>query len=278
MRSLSFGFRGSGLTNDLSHRSQSSRLKSVPAICLAIIVVQAVLIVYRSDTLARFVALESTALHASRETSTLVTEREKSERERAKMLRDRELWEKPLEDRVPQGASWETVWPAWDCRAYGKREYWGVLRDIPEGWSAIDACMNMPVEIKGVTVRRPGRCAFVDGSPHIHGYWMVDWDQPDCKPWHRDFHDAVSQIYAPIHSCAHTFQGCTSYRSGTRRIEAQVAGIIKRKEQDWRLMCESTPLVWNQITYTSPTHCEQRVSVVSVSSQRFTGGANLFLR
>jgi len=158
-----------------------------------IVLLQAVLIC-RSDPLANFISLESTAYHASWERSALVAEREKSEQQREKMRRERELWEKPLEDRVPRGAFWEVVWPAWDCRAYGKREYWGTLRNIPDGWSAIDACMNMPVEIKGVTVRRPARCAFVEGSPHIHGYWMVDWDQTDCKPWYRDFRDAVSPI------------------------------------------------------------------------------------
>jgi len=122
------------------------------------------------------------------------SEREKLELERERLRLEREWWERAREDRVPQGAFWEGVWPAWDCRAYGKREYWGTLQSIPEGWTAMDACMNMPVEIKGVTVRRPDRCAFVEGSPHIHGYWMVDWDQPDCKPWYRDFHDAVSPI------------------------------------------------------------------------------------
>ena len=37
-------------------------------------------------------------------------------------------------------------------------------------------------------------------------------------------------------------------------------GILDRKEQDWRVMCATTPLVWDQITYTSPTHCDQRVN------------------
>ena len=170
------------------------------ALCLATILFQVVLIIYRSDSLAQFANLESAALRASMEKSALVSEREKSERERDKMRRDRELWEKVLEDRVPQDAFWEVVWPAWDCRAYGKREYWGMLQNIPEGWSAIDACMNMPVEIKGVTIRRPYRCAFVDGSPHIHGYWMVDWDQPDCKPDLKNFHDAVSLSFPFTHT------------------------------------------------------------------------------
>ena len=107
------------------------------------------------------------------------------------LRKERERWEKAREDRVPQGAFWDGVWPAWDCRAYGTREYWGILQNIPKYWTDLDACMNMPVEIKGVTLRRPYRCAYVEGSPYVHGYWMVEWDQPDCQPWHRDFHDKV---------------------------------------------------------------------------------------
>ena len=113
-------------------------------------------------------------------------------KERLALQEERERWEKAREDRVPQGAFWETVWPAWDCRSYGKREYWGVLRNIPEDWTDIDACMNTPVEINGVAVRRPHRCQYVEGSPHIHGFWMVDWDQLDCQPWHQDFNDKAS--------------------------------------------------------------------------------------
>jgi len=210
--------------------------------CLAIILLQTILMITRADPLAMFIDIESATQRVSMENSTLAVEKEKTEHERDVMGRERELWEKARENRVPQGAFWEVVWPAWDCRAYGKREYWGMLQNIPEGWSAIDACMNMPVEIKGVTIRRPYRCAFASGSPHILGYWMVDWDQPDCKPWYRDFNDV----------------GCTGYKSGKRRIEAHIVGINDRKEQDWRLLCSSTPLVWNLTTYTSPTHCEER--------------------
>lgn len=106
----------------------------------------------------------------------------KEERERLEKARD--------EQRIPQGAFWEVVWPAWDCRAFGKREYWGRLGNIPEGRSGMDACMNMPVDIKGVNIRRPYRCQYIRGS--IQGFWMVDWDQPDCKPYHQGFEDQVS--------------------------------------------------------------------------------------
>ena len=187
------------------------------------------------------------------------------EHEKVELREERERWERAREDRVPQGAFWEVIWPAWDCRAYGKREYWGELQNIPGDWTDLEACMNMPAEIKGVTVRRPDRCEYVDGSPHIHAFWMVDWDQPDCKPWHQDITDMVSGL-ANLSMSLITFhvKGCTNTGSGIRRIEAWVVGINDRPEQDWRLLCESTPFTWNHVTYKSPTHCEAGVSTVSV--------------
>ena len=124
----------------------------------------------------------------------LEDERQRLEQEKEALREERERWEKAREVRVPRGAFWDGIWPVPDCRAYGKREYWGILQNIPEGWTDVDACMNMPVEIEGVFVRRPYRCAYVEDSPHINGYWMVDWDQPDCKPWYEDFHDTVRGI------------------------------------------------------------------------------------
>ena len=138
------------------------------------------------------------AIRASKERSALAAERENSEQERERMRRDMELWEKAREDRVPHDAFWDVISPALDCLAYDKREYSAMLQNVPEGWTAVDACMSKPVEIEGVTIRRPYRCAFVDGSPHIHGYWMVDWEQLDCRPWYRDFHDVVSPRFPSI--------------------------------------------------------------------------------
>ena len=167
---------------------------------------QTVLIICRSDALALFVDLESAARRESKERFALVEERGRSEREREKLRHERELWEKEKEDRVPPNAFWEAVWPASACHAYGKREFWGTLQNIPRNWTAMDACMNTPVEIDGVTIRRPYRCTFVRGSPHIHGRWIVNWDQTDCKPWYRDFHDAVSPMFPSIRTlwlCSH---------------------------------------------------------------------------
>ena len=191
-------------------------------ICLVVIIALAGVIVWEMSA-----DPEAAARHASREKAALMVEKEKSQRERENMRRDRELWEEAKEARIPQGAFWEVVWPAWDCRAYGKREYWGILRGIPEGWSAIDACMNLPVEIRGVTVRRPHRCAFVNGSPHIHGYWMVDWDQPDCKPWYRDYQDAVSPMLLSIHASRFTHH--------SRDVRALDPASVELRLRSWAL-------------------------------------------
>ena len=128
----------------------------------------------------------------------LESERRLLEREKEEMRKERERLEKSRGDiRIPQGAFWDPLLPTPDCRAYGKREYHGALKNIPEDRIDMDACMNMPVEIKGVTLKRPHRCGYVDGSSDIHGFWMVDWDQPDCKPWHQDVADKVSSAGKP---------------------------------------------------------------------------------
>jgi hypothetical protein len=160
-------------------------------ICTQVVLLLAFVLIIHVDVLGPFIDIQSATRRVSMENSTLTVERGNTEHEREVMKHDRELWEKAKEARVPHGAFWEDIWPARGCRAYGNRQYRGALRSIPEGWSETDACMNMAVEIKGVTIRRPYRCAYEWGSPHIHAYWMVDWDQPDCKPWYQDYQDAV---------------------------------------------------------------------------------------
>ena len=182
----------------------------------------------QADPLAPLIDVDSATRHASTENSTLIIEREKTEREREAMAREKELWEKAKENRIPLGAFWDAVWPAWDCRAYGRREYWGVLKNIPKDWTPMDACMNMPVEIKGVTVRRPQRCAYVWGSPHIQGYWMVDWDQPDCKPWYRDYQDAVGANRPSLAPglCLHIFRNRDAQASGPANVKSKLRSWV----------------------------------------------------
>lgn len=194
---------GSGpLSDDGSFQRQTQEPETIGLwrlVCFAVALILVISLLFNYDPLEIIIDIESVKEHASFENATLAFEKEKTERERKMMAHERELWEKAREARVPQNAFWDVVWPAWDCRAYGKREYWGLLRNIPGDWDRIDACMSMPVEIKGVKVRHPDRCAGVLVFPEIQirGYWMVDWDQPDCKPWYRDFEDKVYLLSSP---------------------------------------------------------------------------------
>ena len=181
-----------------SSRSPQDPLQSAATerlVSCLIILILCILVACRSDTLENYLNIQSEASRASAEASALVAEREKWGRERDDMRHDREVWEKVPEGRVPSRAYWVSVGSS-VCRAYGKQEYEGVLRNIPEGWGAIDACMNTPVSIRtvwdgpAVKIRQPYRCALVDGF--VQGYWILDQYQDDCKPKLKDVHDIVS--------------------------------------------------------------------------------------
>ena len=212
------------LTNDgsLQHERQEPETISVWQLIFVAVALLLVIVMLFTDPMEAVIDIESVKRHASIENATLAFEKEKTERERKVMAHERELWEKAREARVPQDAFWDVVWPTWDCLAYGKREYWGLLRNIPKDWNAIDACMRMPVGIKGVEIRRPDRCAHVFVFPEIQvrGYWTVDWDQPDCKPWYRDFEDKVELPFVSF-PCASVFTTCL--RTGVHGLQLRNA-------------------------------------------------------
>ena len=63
-------------------------------------------------------------------------------------------------------------------------------------------------------------------------------------------------------------KGCTNQGSGLRHIETGVAGFNNKGGQDWRLLCETMPMTWDHIKYTSPTYCEVSTNVCSCTSLR----------
>ena len=181
------------------HQQDSSRLRSTSAttwcgaFVFLIIVVQFVAFIFFYDLPTKLDVYGKATARMHEQRDAMRSERIALRGESDRLEKERLKWEKAREDRVPQGAFWETPpQPAPDCLSYGKREYSGALQNIPEDWTDLDACMNMPAKIKDVSVRRPDRCGYVANSPHIRGFWTVDWDQPDCKPWHQDFTDKVS--------------------------------------------------------------------------------------
>ena len=224
--------------NPLRHQPPQPETRSLwqlirtPAVT-AVVLLQVFLLLKCDDPLEAIIDLEPATRRASNENATLVLEKERAQREREVTAREKASWENAKEARIPHGAFWDVVSPIPYCEAYGKREYRGVLRNIPEGWDVIEACMSMPVVIKGVQLRRPDWCTRFMEFPRIRvaGYWMVDWDQPDCKPWFRDFKDRVgvnlSSVYVQPWRDFHTYIQTgmhrqqlreTSTRSSVRRL------------------------------------------------------------
>ena len=179
--------------------SSHSAILLIVSVVLLIVLAQAVAFIFccdlpsKLDEYAKTMARMREQRGAMREEAKhLESEQQLLEKEKEELREERERLEKARAIRIPYGAFWDSLTPAPDCRAYGKREYRAALQNIPENRTDVDACMSMPAEIKDVVLERPHRCGYVIGSTQIHGFWMVDWDQPDCKPWHQDVTDTVS--------------------------------------------------------------------------------------
>jgi hypothetical protein len=52
--------------------------------------------------------------------------------------------------------------------------------------------------------------------------------------------------------------------NATQRVEAQITGI--REEDDWQLMCGTTPAIIDGVHYPEPSNCEARVCIQASST------------
>ncbi|KXN90870.1 hypothetical protein AN958_03524 [Leucoagaricus sp. SymC.cos] len=124
------------------------------------------------------------------------------------------------------------------CISYGTARYQAYLEYIPSSWDAYTACKETPMNIHGREVL-PTECRHI-GSEMV-GIWIIDFDEPSCKPWWRDTKD----------------HGCTSRQSGIHRYEAHLEGYLEPNEYKvyWAEMCNTTPQAMFGHTYKSPTEC-----------------------
>lgn len=149
-------------------------------------------------------------------------EREREERERQKKLIQ---WGQVRRDEEP-------------CVSYGVARYQAHLEYTPPGWDKYTACKETPVRFHGKDVF-PTECRHT-GSEMV-GIWIIDFDEPACKPWWRDTKD----------------HGCTSRQSGIHRYEAHLEGYLEPNEfkTNWPEMCDTTPHTMFGHTYKSPMEC-----------------------
>jgi len=127
------------------------------------------------------------------------------------------------------------------CLSYGTARYQAHLQYVPPLWDQPAACLATPVLIYGKDLL-PTECRRTFGTTQVLGIWVVDFDEPACKPWWRDIKD----------------HGCTSRGSGIHRYEGHLEGYLEPGEfkANWEEMCATTPHAMFGKTYNSPTQCK----------------------
>jgi hypothetical protein len=122
------------------------------------------------------------------------------------------------------------------CTTYATREYTARLANVPSYYNhRVEACMATPLKVHGVEYK-PKWCE--DHGPNkVIGHWEVDQHEPDCASywiWYKDF-------------------GCTSLRSGQRRIEHYLENIPSGG--DWKEFCATTPVSFRGMNFTGAHIC-----------------------
>ncbi|KXN90872.1 hypothetical protein AN958_03526 [Leucoagaricus sp. SymC.cos] len=166
-------------------------------------------------------------------------ERQEYEMERRKWENDRQKHDDEERERQRGMIQWGSLRKDKEpCISYGTARYQAYLEYTPPGWDTYTACKETPMNIHGREVL-PTECRRV-GSEMV-GVWIIDFDEPSCKPWWRDTKD----------------HGCTSRQSGIHRYEAHLEGYLEPNEYKvyWAELCDTTPHAMFGHTYKSPTEC-----------------------
>jgi hypothetical protein len=94
-------------------------------------------------------------------------ERRRQETESYERLKERRRQEE--KGRQRSRLAWINIKGEDGCISYGTRKYSALLSNIPEGYDWMDACMGTPIDIHGVTFRKPDWCGGSVSSCH----WRV---------------------------------------------------------------------------------------------------------
>jgi len=165
----------------------------------------------------------------------LLREWEQERIEHERVLRERAQREEDERKRLV--LFWGHV-EAHQCKTYGTREYTAVLMNLPMNWERrIEACKATPLEVHGIT-HLPKSCED-RGHGFVMGRWEIDLYEPECNTfwnWYKD-------------------KGCTSPRSGKRRIEHYLENLPEGG--DWREFCATTPARFHGMEFAGAQECVQ---------------------
>ncbi|KAF9234163.1 hypothetical protein BU15DRAFT_79346 [Melanogaster broomeanus] len=157
------------------------------------------------------------------------------------------------EERQKLNMFWGDV-KAQKCTTYATREYTAVLQNLPATWEhRVEACKVTTLEVHGVSYL-PKSCE--DKGPGVVlGRWEINGNEPDCATFWNWYKDKASPSGVGNTAYLLSIQGCTSERSGKRRIEHYLE--ILPQGTDWREFCATTPVDFHGMHFTGAQHCFQ---------------------
>jgi len=167
-------------------------------------------------------------------------QREQWDKERRQWREERKKHEEEERERERRLIQWGPLQKDQECVSYGAARYQAHLQYVPPGWDQYTACTETPIQIHQKDVL-PTQCQF-NTEGQVVGVWVIDFEEPACKPWWRDIKD----------------HGCTSRSSGIHRYETHLEAYLEPNEfkANWAEMCNTTPHSMFGRTYNSPTECK----------------------
>ncbi|KAF8954668.1 hypothetical protein BDZ97DRAFT_437799 [Flammula alnicola] len=119
--------------------------------------------------------------------------------------------------------SWEGLKGGEHCLRYATREYTAKLADVPPGQDSMRICKDTPVEIHD-RVLFTDFCQDLGFGRGVWGFWIVDFDEPDCETRWGEFTDV----------------GCLdAIPPSVRRVESRLENL--QPGSSWQFMCVTTP-------------------------------------
>ncbi|KAJ7441577.1 hypothetical protein FB451DRAFT_1298652 [Mycena latifolia] len=165
------------------------------------------------------------------------------ENEHQEIVREKEEWAKAREDeerrkeRMKAGFYWADLQADQRCFRHGTRQYTARVSNVPREYDPVQACKETPIEINGLKFVTPDMCED-RGCNGVFGHWVVSHNEPTCTTYFRDFKD----------------KGCTPPATRRRRVESHLENL--HPEDDWRLMCSTTPADFWYLHFDTPHMCE----------------------
>ncbi|KAF8874880.1 hypothetical protein CPB84DRAFT_559307 [Gymnopilus junonius] len=138
-----------------------------------------------------------------------------------------------------QDVAWEGLKGGEHCLRYATREYTAKLVGQSDGQDMMKLCKDVPVQIHGRTLFTDF-CQDLGFGRGVWGFWVVDFEEPDCETTWGKFIDL---------GCNASLCNESPVRCFESHLEHLQAG------SNWQIMCTTTPADIAGHHFSTPVNC-----------------------